>query len=126
MRAIWLIATNYVREQRWVMLLFVTWVLLMSAALFFFGGDHSSMEDYEDAFHDQSIGCILYSLLGGISAIHSDIRSRRIIGVLAKGIYRAQYIAGLAAGCGLVSAVYVACLLLDFTVVLRAAHITHA
>lgn len=126
MRAIWLIATNYVREQRWVILLFVAWVFLFSGALFFFGGNHGTAEDYEDAFHDQSIGCILYSLLGGVSAIHSDIRSRRIVAVLAKGIYRAQYVAGLAAGCGLVSGVYVACLLLNFTVVLEASRIPHA
>ncbi len=95
MRAVWLIATNYLREQRWAIILLLIW-LVGSASLAAVG--KFSADDALDFLKLQAGYGVAFSAFLAASAIHNERRSRRILAVLSKGIERGQYLAGLIAG----------------------------
>src|SRR5436305_11837123 len=97
MRTTWLIAMNYVREQRWVMLLFIAWMFILPAIIII-ADRHAKAEDFQQVFQQQCIIGVMYGLLSAVAAIHTDRKSKRIIGVLAKGIRRGEYVAVLLLG----------------------------
>src|SRR3982750_3736622 len=109
MRPIWLIAENFVREQRIVLIVFVGWIF--GFALFFglFAGPANARE-YEGLFQQQAIYGVVYGLIVALQTIHGERKSRRILAVLSKGIYRGEYIAGLMLGNALLTSIYMGCL----------------
>jgi len=94
MRAAVLIAANFVREQRWVVILLLFWVVgsgLLSGVV----GDRISEDDLlfflkQQAIYGVSIGSFLAA-----TAVHNERRSRRILAVLSKAVSRSEYLAGL-------------------------------
>jgi ABC-type transport system involved in multi-copper enzyme maturation permease subunit len=89
-----LIAGNFVREQRWVVVLLLVWVfgigLLTGVA-----GARVSEDDLLFFLKQQAIyGMSLASFLAA-TAVHNERRSRRILAVLSKAIRRSEYLAGL-------------------------------
>src|SRR5437867_379986 len=97
MKAIWLIAVNFVREQRIVLLVFILWLFGFVLLFGMFTGAGGPGE-YEALFQQQTLYGIVYGLLVAISSVHGERKSRRILAVLSKGIYRGEYIAGLMLG----------------------------
>jgi hypothetical protein len=105
MKAIWLIGVNFVREQRIVLLVFVFWIFGFVLLFGLFAGP-TGPKEYEALFQQQTLYGIVYGLLVAISTIHGERKSRRILAVLSKGIYRGEYIAGLMLGNALLTSIY--------------------
>lgn len=112
MKPILLIAVNFVREQRWPILVLQFWVLGLAAASLLL----DLRRDREDVllmFKQLAIYGVAFSVFFGGSAIYNERRSRRILAVLAKAISRRDYLSGLLLGVGLAAGVF--CFVLGFT-----------
>jgi hypothetical protein len=105
MRPVALIAANFIRIQRWYVLLLLIWVL-GSAAVFGLAASEPSREDLLFYLRQQAAYAVALSLLTAAGAIHNDRRSRRILAVLSKAVERRQYIAGLLLGSLAITFVY--------------------
>ncbi len=105
MKAVFLIAVNFVREQRWPILVMLLWVLLLA----FLGLTAEPMRHRDDllfVFKQVAVYVIAFGVFFGSSAIFNDRRSRRILGVLSKAVGREQYLSGLVIGVTIASAIY--------------------
>lgn len=105
MKAVLLIAVNFVREQRWPILVLLLWVLLL-AFLGLVSDIPRAREDLLFIFKQVAIYVVVFSIFFGGSAIYNERRSRRILAVLAKAVGRQQYLSGLVLGVALASAIY--------------------
>jgi ABC-type transport system involved in multi-copper enzyme maturation permease subunit len=101
--AIPVIAANYLREQRWAVLLLMVWVVI-SAVLAGFG--HLEQDDVLVFIKQQATYGVAFCAFLAASSIHNERRSRRILAVLSKGISRGQYLAGLLCGVLVAAAIY--------------------
>ena len=97
MRTIFLIAVNFVREQRWPILVLLLWVLLL-AFLGLVTDVHRQREDLLFIFKQVAVYVVVFSVFFGGSAIHNERKSRRILAVLSKAVGRQQYLSGLVGG----------------------------
>lgn len=109
MRPVRLIAGNFLREQRWPIVILLGWVALLLAATGF-SDLRRAPEDVFMLFQQVAVYILVFSLFFGASAIRNELRTRRILAVLSKGISRRQYVAGLLLG--IVLAVLIYCLAL--------------
>ena len=106
MKPMGLIALNFVREQRWPLLVLLFWVLGSSVASGL-GSQRLVVDDVLFFLKTQAIyGVAFIAFLAG-SAIHNERKSRRILAVLSKGVYRGQYIGGLLVGVLTAATIYV-------------------
>jgi hypothetical protein len=105
MRPVLLIAANFLREQRWLTLVLVAYAV-GGAAVFGATEKHISAEDALFFFHQQSLYSVFFSFFLAVSAIHNERKSRRMLAVLAKGITRYQYLAGILCGILAVFGIY--------------------
>jgi ABC-type transport system involved in multi-copper enzyme maturation permease subunit len=110
MKPIVLIAGNFVREQRWPIVVLLAWILLL-AIVHRLAELSRTKEDLLFLFQQVATYVLVFTVFFGISAIRNERRSRRILPVLAKGIRRSQYIAGLLMGMLLASAIFCVALL---------------
>ena len=97
MRAILLIAINFVREQRWPIFVLLLWVLLL-AFLGLIADIQRQREDLLFIFKQVAVYVVVFSVFFGGSAIHNERKSRRILAVLSKAVGRQQYLSGLVLG----------------------------
>lgn len=104
MKPVFLIALNFMREQRWALILLLIWVLL-SGSFAAIGGS-LNIDDLLFFFKQQAVYGIAFSAFLAASAIHNELRSRRILAVLSKGIRRSDYVGGLLLGVLAGAAVY--------------------
>lgn len=105
MKSVLLIAINFVREQRWAILVMLIWVLLLA----FLGLSTEAARQREDllfVFKQVAVYVVAFSVFFGSSAIYNDRRSRRILSVLSKAVARQQYLSGLVLGITIASAIY--------------------
>lgn len=105
MKAVLLIAVNFVREQRWPILVLLLWVLLL-AFLGLMSDIQQQRENLLFVFKQVAFYIVVFSVFFGGSAIYSERRSRRILAVLAKAISRQQYLSGLVLGVTIASGIY--------------------
>src|SRR3954469_2521387 len=92
-----LIAKSFVRQNRWLLAVLVVWPLLWGA-LDWSPNRRVTEPDVAELLQQETFyGVVVITFLAS-SAIYNDKRSRRIVGVLSKGIRRAQYLTGLALG----------------------------
>jgi len=105
MRAVLLIAVNFVREQRWPIFVLLLWVLLL-AFLGLVTDIRHSRDDLLFLFKQVVAYVLVFSIFFGGSAIYNERRSRRILAVLAKAVGRSQYLAGLILGVTFASVIY--------------------
>lgn len=106
MSAILLLAGNFVREQRLVLILMSTWIIVF-AGLFAFISDANTRPEELEVFYRQELAYgIAIGVFSGASIVHKERRSRRILAVLSKGIHRVQYLAGVLLGIACVTAMY--------------------
>jgi hypothetical protein len=107
MRPIWLIASSFLREQRWPIILLLAFVVLYSALAGLFSLETLAFDDVLFFAKQQAVyGVAFIGFLAG-SAIFNERRSRRILAVLSKAVQRSQYIAGLI--CGVLTAAGLYC-----------------
>jgi hypothetical protein len=108
MRSSILIAGNYLREQRWLVLVLLAWVFGSSLVLGLSGelGGNPMLEDAAFFLRQQAVYGVAFATFLAASSIQNERRSRRILSVLSKGIERREYLAGLLLGVGAVEAVY--------------------
>lgn len=105
MKAVLLIAVNFVREQRWPILVLLLWVLLL-AFLGLISNIQREREDLLFIFKQVAVYVVAFSVFFGGSAIYNERKTRRILAVLAKAISRQQYLSGLVLGVTTASAIY--------------------
>jgi ABC-type transport system involved in multi-copper enzyme maturation permease subunit len=96
-KSVLLIAINFVREQRWPILVLLLWVLLL-AFLGLMTDLHRNREDLLFIFKQVAVYAVAFSVFFGGSAIYNERRSRRIVSVLSKAVSRQQYLSGLVLG----------------------------
>jgi ABC-type transport system involved in multi-copper enzyme maturation permease subunit len=105
MRQIGLIAINFVREQRWPILVLMLWVVLL-ATLGLLLDLRQSREDVLFIFKQLGVYGVAFAVFFGASAIHNERKTRRILAVISKGVSRPQYISGLLIGIGMAVAIF--------------------
>ncbi len=104
MRAVNLIALNFLRESRWAILLLLLWALISGVAAAY--SIKASQDDALFLLKQQAVYGAVFTAFLASSAIYNQRRSRRILAVLAKAISRPQYLAGLELGFLISAAVY--------------------
>lgn len=105
MSPVFLIAINFVREQRWPILVLLLWVLLLA----FLGLATDISREREDLlfiFKQVAVYVVVFSVFFGGSAIYNERRSRRVLAVLAKDVARHQYLSGLVIGVTIAGVIY--------------------
>jgi ABC-type transport system involved in multi-copper enzyme maturation permease subunit len=121
MTPVLLIAANFLREQRWLVLVLVLYAGAM-AAIFGISEKEVSPEDIAFFLRQQSVYAPLFSVFLAVTAIHNERKSRRIVAVLSKALTRSQYIAGLLVGIFVVFGVYCVAIALAGTWLAHNAH----
>ena len=121
MRAVLLIAANFLREQRWLTLVLVLYAIAM-AGVFGLSQRQVPIEDAVFFLRQQSLYAPLFSLFLGVSAINNERKSRRILAVLSKALTRRQYIAGFLVGILAVVGVYCLAIAVAGTWLTHSAH----
>jgi ABC-type transport system involved in multi-copper enzyme maturation permease subunit len=102
MRPIALIAVNFVREQRWPILVLMIWVVLLAVL----GLAEIPRNDVLFVFKQLGVYGVAFAVFFGASAIHNERKTRRILAVLSKGVSRSQYISGLLVGIMIAVAIF--------------------
>ena len=105
MKPVLLIAINFVREQRWPILVMLLSVLLL-AFLGLTTGAAGRGDDLLFVFKQVAVYFVAFSVFFGCSAIYNERRSRRILSVLSKAVSRQQYLSGLVLGITIACAIY--------------------
>lgn len=97
MTPILLLAKNFLRQNRWLLLALIVWPFLMGTLLWVPQRSPSREDVSEILKMEVPYGVIVIAFLAS-SAIYNEKRSRRIIAVLSKAVSREQYLAGLLLG----------------------------
>jgi len=94
MKPVLLIAANFVREQFWPIVVMMVLIAAMGTTVFLpmLGEDFLALVQMVGGY------ILAFGFFFGISALRNELRSRRILAVLSKGITRGQYLAGLLLG----------------------------
>lgn len=105
MSAILLLAKSFVRQNRWLLLVFVLWPFVLGA---FIWSPHrtTAPTDVSEIVQQETLYGLVIVMFLATSAIHNERRSRRIVGVLSKGITRIHYLLGFLAGTTWFAVVY--------------------
>jgi hypothetical protein len=98
-----LLGVNFLREQRWGLIVLVAYLLVFGGA-FLAGG--ASAEDFSVLLRSLGSYGIAFAGLMAASALHNERRTRRVLSVLSKGITRAEYLAGALCGIMLALGIY--------------------
>jgi hypothetical protein len=104
MKAIWLIATNFVREQRFVLYILVGW--LGAYSLIFEIWPEADPREHVIFFRQFAAYAVALTVLTISQGFRNDRKIRRMIAVLSKGITRAQFLAGYVLGSAMFSAIF--------------------
>lgn len=105
MKAAFLIGVNFVREQRWPILVLLIWILLL-AFLGLVSNAAAGQEDLLFIFKQVAVYIVVFSIFFGGSAIYNERKTRRILAVLSKAVGRQQYLSGLVLGVSMCCAIY--------------------
>ena len=104
MRPTLLIAGNFLRENRWPVLLLILWGVGSGVAGALTVG--SSLDDALFFLKQQAVYSVFFTVFLSTSALYNQRRSRRILAVLSKGIERYEYLSGIVVGFSAVSFFY--------------------
>ncbi len=99
MRPVALLAINYVRMQ-WLTALIMTIYLVGITGVFSMNQQRQEVIFF---LRSQPLYVLFIAVMLAIPAIQTDRKSRRLLAVLSKGIYRWQYLAGILGGCGIMT-----------------------
>ena len=109
MHAIFLIGINFVRTQRVAVAVMAAYVIGIAGIYRF----HTQREDVLFFLRWHAGYAIFLAIMLAIPALQAERKSRRVLAVLSKGIYRWQYLGGILCGCSMISAIF--CLLIGVT-----------
>jgi hypothetical protein len=98
-----LLGVNFLREQRWGLIVLVAYLLVFGGAFQIAG---SSTEDFSVLLRSLGSYGVAFAGLMAASALHNERRTRRVLSVLSKGITRAEYLAGALCGIMLALVIY--------------------
>src|SRR5437868_5462263 len=85
------IAVNFVRENRWPILLLLIWIVL--SALVFGGTDQRvAVDDLVFYVRQQALYIVVFTAFLASTAVNNERKSRRILLVLSKAISRGEYL----------------------------------
>ena len=104
MRPALLIASNFLRENRWAVILLLLWGIASGIGAAATAG--SSTDDALFFLKQQAVYSVFFTVFLAASALYNQRRSRRILAVLSKGIERYEYLAGIMVGFSSVSLLY--------------------
>jgi hypothetical protein len=104
MRAALLIAGNFLRENRWPVVLLILWGIGSGIGAALSVG--ASLDDAAFFLKQQAVYSVFFTVFLAASALYNQRRSRRILAVLSKGIERHEYLAGIVFGFAAVSLLY--------------------
>jgi ABC-type transport system involved in multi-copper enzyme maturation permease subunit len=102
-----LLAKNFMRQNQWLLLAFVLWPFLLGAFIWSPQHHANQAEVTEVVQQEVFYGVAVVAFLAS-SAVYNEKRSRRIIGVLSKGISRGRYLSGLLLACSVFALIYFA------------------
>jgi len=100
-----LIGVNFVREQRWPILVLLIWILLL-AFLGLISNAPRGQEDLLFIFKQVALYIVVFSIFFGGSAIYNERKTRRILAVLSKAVGRQEYLSGLVLGVTMCCGIY--------------------
>jgi ABC-type transport system involved in multi-copper enzyme maturation permease subunit len=104
-RHVLLIAVNFVREQKWPILVLMLWIVVLSV-LGLFVESRVAREDVLFIFKQGAVYGVVFAVFFGGSAIYNERKTRRILAVLSKSVGRGEYVSGLLAGIALATGIY--------------------
>jgi len=93
--AVWLIALNFVREQRWFILLMLAYIAGITALLAFVERNDG---DSLLVFKQLAGYGLFFAVILAAAVFQSERKTRRILAVLAKAVARRQYVGGIVLG----------------------------
>src|SRR3954470_6914369 len=105
MMAIWLIATDFVREQRWFILLILTYIVGITALLAL--AEHNN-NDSLIIFKQEAAYGLFFAVVVAAAVFQNERKTRRIIAVLSKAVPRRDYVAGIVVGVSLTVGIFYA------------------
>jgi len=100
-----LIAINFVREQRWPILVLMSWVVALSV-LGLAVNARANRDDILFIFKQGAVYGVVFAVFFGASAIYNERKTRRILAVLSKSVGRGEYVTGLLAGIAFSTGIY--------------------
>ncbi len=119
------IATNFIREQRWPLIVLMLWVIGSSLAAGL-GTDKLVSDDVVFFLKTQAVYGIAFIAFLSASAIYNERKSRRILAVLSKGISRPHYIFSLLLGVLISGALYCVAMGITGSLMFRNAGLTQS
>ncbi len=106
MKPVLLIATNFLREHRWPVLILFAWIVLTALAAGGFGRERVVADDVVFYVQQQAVYICVFSAFLAADAIHNERKSRRILLVLSKSISRGQYLLAVVLGTCVMACAY--------------------
>ena len=106
MMAISLIAQNFVRENRWPILILSVWIVFTTVVTAGFGRERVAPDDVIFFVQQQAVYICAFSAFLAANAIHNERKSRRILLVLSKAVSRSEYLLAVLIGTLTMTAVY--------------------
>lgn len=105
MTAAWLIALNFVREQRWFILLMLSYIAGITALLALV---EKQAEDSLVVLKQEVAYGLFFAVIIAAAVFQNERKTRRIVAVLSKAVARREYVAGVIAGVTLTVAIFYA------------------
>lgn len=105
MTSIFLLAKAFVRQNRWLLVVFIIWPLLLGALASPRAGSDNSEDTIEIVQQEVLYGVAVTSFFAS-SAVYNERRSRRIVTILSKSVSRGEYLTGMLLGVLIFSAAY--------------------
>jgi len=106
MRPVLIIARNFLRQMRWLLIIYPL-IAIAFGLLLSFMSHRLSSEDIDVYFWQQAFYAIGIAIFLAGQANFNERKSRRILGVLSKGVERRDYLAGLLGGVFVSSGLFV-------------------
>lgn len=97
MKSSLLLASDTIRQNRWLVLAFVLWPFLLGAFVWSPQG-HPQIDDVVAIVQQELLYGLAIAAFLSSSTIRNEERSRRIVGVLSKAVARWQYLLGILLG----------------------------
>lgn len=105
MTSTFLLAKAFVRQNRWLLFVFVAWPLLLGA-LSWSPKTADTDEDIVEIVQQEFLYGVAVTAFFASSAIYNERRSRRIVAILSKSVSRAEYLTGMLLGVLIFSVAY--------------------
>jgi hypothetical protein len=125
MTKVFLIATNHLRDQRWILTTMFAYAIGMSIVMGAVSG-RPTADDTRFFVEQQMWFSVLFSVFLATAAVNTDMRTRRMLGILSKAVERWQYLLGILTSISMAIGTYCAVVaLLGYMLSNRAGHPLH-